>query len=91
MLLEKYMQAAETIVAAAVRAWAASSRRDDCRKRLRNSGDKQKGDRFSFYDEAKLARKFQAEHAGSTSWYWSSRCLASLISIQAVAGWCQGG
>jgi hypothetical protein len=66
MLLEKYMQAAETIVGAAVpRVGRVVAEKTIAGNAWRNPGDKQKGDRFSFYDEAKLSRKFQAEHAGT--------------------------
>jgi hypothetical protein len=66
LLLEKYMQAAETIVGAAVpRVGRVVAEKTIAGNAWRNQGDKQKGDRFSFYDEAKLSRKFQAEHSGS--------------------------
>jgi hypothetical protein len=70
MLLEKYMQAAETIVSAAVprvgrvvmeKSIAGNAWRHPEAKQK----EKEKGDRFSFYDETKLSRKFQAEHAGT--------------------------
>jgi hypothetical protein len=73
MLLEKYMQAAETIVAAAVphvshvvaektippSAWSGAAAEGK-----RNNG------RFSFYDETTLSHSFSAEHAGSYRIGW---------------------
>jgi len=66
LLLEKYMQAAETIVASAVpRVGRVVAEKNIAGNAWRNSGDRQRNDRFNFYEEAKLSRKFQAEHAGS--------------------------
>jgi hypothetical protein len=66
LLLEKYMQAAETIVAAAVpRVGRVVTERSFAANTWRHANDKQKGDRFSFYDETRLSRKFQAEYAGN--------------------------
>jgi hypothetical protein len=67
LLLEKYMQAAETIVAAAVpRVGRVVAEKTIAGNAWRNpGGDRQRADRFSFYEEAKLSRKFQAEHAGT--------------------------
>ncbi len=66
MLLEKYMQAAETIVGAAVpRVGRVVAEKTIAGNAWRNPGDKQKGDRFSVYEEAKLSRQFQAEHSGT--------------------------
>jgi hypothetical protein len=66
LLLEKYMQAAETIVAAAVpRVGRVVAEKSIAGNVWRNANEKKKGDRFSFYEETKLSRKFQAEHAGT--------------------------
>ncbi|MEY2411290.1 MAG: hypothetical protein QOF48_3960, partial [Verrucomicrobiota bacterium] len=71
MLLEKYMQAAERIVTAAVPRvpWVMASRTvlgSEARGRDRGKGgDKTGGDKFSVYESAKLSRRFMAEHAGS--------------------------
>jgi len=88
MLLEKYMQAAETIVAAAVpRVGRVVAEIDDCRKTawaIRATNRKRP---LQFLRRSQAGPKFQAEHAGSSSWYWS-RVLGQFDSIQAVAGWC---
>jgi hypothetical protein len=66
LLLEKYMAAAETIVAAAVpRVGRVVAEKSIAGNAWRNANEKKKGDRFSFYEETKLSRKFQAEHAGT--------------------------
>jgi len=66
MLLEKYMQAAETIVAGAVpRVGRVIADRTFNGNSFRNADEKKKGDRHSFYDETKLTRGFKVEHAGS--------------------------
>ena len=66
MLLEKYMQAAETIVAGAVpRVGRVIADRTFNGNSFRNADEKRKGDRHSFYDETKLTRGFKVEHPGS--------------------------
>jgi len=66
MLLEKYMQASETIVAGAVpRVGRVIADRTFNGNSFRNADEKHKGDRHSFYDDTKLARSFKIEHAGS--------------------------
>src|ERR1041385_806595 len=66
MLLEKYMQAAETIVAGAVpRVGRVIAEKTIAGNSFRLSKDKRNSDRFSFYEEAKVARVFHAEQAGS--------------------------
>ena len=66
MLLEKYMQAAETIVAGAVpRVGRVIADRTFNGNSFRNADEKKKGDRHSFYDETKLSRAFKIEQAGS--------------------------
>ena len=65
LLLEKYMQAAETITTAAVprRPYLMHERT------VLGSGDRRGArrdtERYSFYDETNIARVFKAEHAGS--------------------------
>jgi len=65
MLLEKYMQAAEKIVSVAVprvaRVVAEKSVLGEVQGTARNRGR----DRFTFYEEAKLGRTFNAAHDGS--------------------------
>ena len=66
MLLEKYMQAAETIVSGAVpRVGRVIADRTFNGNSFRNADEKRKGDRHSFYDESKLSRTFKIEQAGS--------------------------
>jgi hypothetical protein len=66
LLLEKYMQAAETIVAAAVpRVGRVVAEKSFAGNAWRNANEKKKGDRFSFYEETRLSRKVHAEHAGT--------------------------
>jgi len=66
MLLEKYMQAAETIVAGAVpRVGRVIEERTFSGNTFRSADSKRKGDRHSFYEEAKVSRNFQVEKAGS--------------------------
>jgi hypothetical protein len=70
MLLEKYMQAAESIVAAAVPRVTRVVRektipgRDFCNPDGEGSGGRSK-DRYSFYEESTLTHAFTAEQAGS--------------------------
>ena len=66
MLLEKYMQAAETIVAGAVPRVAKVIPEKNIPGTAfgkREAG--RSGDRFTFYEEATLSRPFNAEHAGN--------------------------
>ncbi len=66
MLLEKYMQAAETIVAAAVpRVSVVIPEQTLVGGAFRKPDAKRNNDRFTFYEEAKLSRTCTAEHAGS--------------------------
>jgi hypothetical protein len=67
LLLEKYMQAAETIVAAAVpRVGRVVAEKTITGNAWREpGGERQRADRFSVYEEAKLNRRFQAEHPGT--------------------------
>jgi len=66
MLLEKYMQAAEIIVAGAVpRVGRMIAERTFNGNSFRNADEKRKGDRHSFYDETKLTRGFKVDHAGT--------------------------
>jgi len=60
----EYMQAAETIVAAAVpRVGRVVAEKNDCRKRLAQFGRQtERRPRFSFYDEAKLSRKLSGKN-----------------------------
>src|ERR1051325_11734683 len=65
LLLEKYMQAAEVIVAGAVpRMPRVVAETAIPGSEFRRVGGKGSGERVSFYDEAKLAHTFKAEHAG---------------------------
>jgi len=65
LLLEKYMQAAETITSAAVPRVPYLMRE----RTILGSGDRRGGrrdtERYSFYEEAKLSQTFKAEQAGS--------------------------
>ncbi len=66
MLLEKYMQAAETIVAGAVpRVGRVIAERTFNGNSFRNADEKKKGDRHSFYDEMKLNQTFKVQIGGS--------------------------
>ena len=66
MLLEKYMQAAETIVAGAVpRVSRVIAERTFNGNTFRNADEKKRGDRHSFYDDTRLTRTFKIEQAGS--------------------------
>ena len=66
MLLEKYMQAAETIVAGAVpRVGRVIAERTFNGNSFRNADEKKKGDRHSFYDETKLNQTFKVQIGGS--------------------------
>lgn len=66
MLLEKYMQAAEAIVAAAVPRVARVVGEKTLRgNAFRDAEGKHKGDRFSFYNAATVAQTFKADHAGT--------------------------
>jgi hypothetical protein len=66
MLIEKYMQAAETIVAGAVpRVGRVVEVRTFNGNAFRNADGKGKGERHSFYEETKLWRAFKVDHAGS--------------------------
>jgi hypothetical protein len=66
MLLEKYMQAAETIVAGAVpRVGRVIAEKTMAGNSFRVAKDKRNNDRFSFYEQAKVSRPFHAEYAGS--------------------------
>lgn len=66
MLLEKYMQAAETIVAGAVpRVGRMVAERTFNGNSFRNADEKKKGDRHSFYDETKLNQTFKIQIGGS--------------------------
>lgn len=66
MLLEKYMQAGETIVAGSVpRVGRVISERTFGGNSFRNADEKRKGERHSFYDETKLSRSFKVEHPGT--------------------------
>ena len=66
MLLEKYMQAAETIVAGAVpRVGRVIADRTFNGNSFRNADEKKKGDRHSFYDETKLNQTFKVQIGGS--------------------------
>ncbi len=66
LLLEKYMQAAEVITAGAVpRVPRTVAETAIPGSEFRRVGGKGSGERVSFYDEAKLARTFKAEQAGS--------------------------
>lgn len=66
MLLEKYMQAAETIVAGAVpRVGRMVAERTFNANSFRNADEKKKGDRYSFYDETKLNQTFKIQNGGS--------------------------
>src|SRR5204862_4505812 len=66
LLLEKYMQAAETIVAGAVPRTAKVIPESTL---YGSTGGRapggRGGDRFTFYEEAKVSRKFPAQHPGS--------------------------
>ncbi len=65
LLLEKYMQAAEVIVAGAVpRLPRVVAETAISGNEFRRVGGKGSGERVSFYDEATLAHTFKAEHAG---------------------------
>ena len=66
LLLEKYMQAAEVIVASAVpRVPRVVAEKAIPGTEFRKAEGKGTGERMSFYDEAKIAHTFKAEHAGS--------------------------
>jgi len=66
LLLEKYMQAAEVIVANAVpRVPRTVAEKIFTGTEFRKPDGKAPPERMSFYDEAKLARTFKAEHAGN--------------------------
>jgi hypothetical protein len=66
LLLEKYMQAAEVIAANAVpRVTRVVAEKAISGTEFRKAEGKGTGERMSFYDEAKVAHTFNAEHAGS--------------------------
>ena len=66
MLLEKYMQAAETIVSSAVpRVGRVIADRTFNGNSFRNADEKRKGDRHSFYDETRLNQAFKVQIGGS--------------------------
>ena len=93
LLLEKYMQAAETIVAGAVpRVARVVQEKSIAGQRLYATavatGDQRKADRSQFLRRGEAVRtSLQADHAGTTGLCWSSKCWASSISIRADAGW----
>lgn len=65
LLLEKYVQAAETIVKDAVPTAAlVKPERQVAGTEFRSADGSQNGDRISFYDAAVLTSSIQAEHAG---------------------------
>jgi mono/diheme cytochrome c family protein len=65
LLLEKYLYAAEAIVAKAVPTVArVMPERAFAGAQFRDADGKRRGERISFYDEAKLSRDFAAEHEG---------------------------
>jgi hypothetical protein len=66
LLLEKYMQAAETIAAGAVpRVTRVVAEKNFPGASFRKSEGKGSGERLSFYDGAKVGNSFSAPHAGS--------------------------
>ncbi len=66
MLLEKYMQAAETIVAGAVpRVPRMIAEKNLPGNSFRKSEGERSGDRISFYDETTVSRVFKAEQTGA--------------------------
>jgi hypothetical protein len=66
LLLEKYMQSAETIAAGAVpRVTRVVAEKNLPGASFRKSAGKGNGERLSFYDAAKLGNTFSAPHAGS--------------------------
>jgi mono/diheme cytochrome c family protein len=65
LLLEKYMQAAEAIVAGAVpRVSRVVAEKTFGGTEFRSTGGRPSGDRLSLYDAAKVGQRFTAEHAG---------------------------
>ena len=78
LLLEKYMQAAESIVAAAVPTVSRTHCRADLsRQRVPQSAGGGNGDRLSFYKKAKLSRLYTADADGdyrfTSIWPWTVR------------------
>jgi hypothetical protein len=65
LLLEKYMQAAEVFTNAVPRVTRMAAEKAIPGTEFRKAEGKGTGDRLSFYDEAKVAHMFRAEHAGS--------------------------
>ncbi len=65
LLLEKYMQAAEVIANAVPRVTRVVAEKAILGNEFRKAEGKGTGDRMSFYDEVKIAQKFNAEHAGN--------------------------
>ena len=83
MLLEKYMQAAETIVNGAVpRVGRVVAERTFNGNSFRNADDKKKGDRHSFYDETRLNQTFKVQ---TTLHGFGAHSFEALVSRRAYA------